>query len=408
MTAPRSPISGRVVAVDGGSTSSPGTTVHLANQVGVHACLVAGGDAARVGDLVTVDAHGQLRVRTATALPVGQDARWPRRVLDPRRLRGGQIRARTLAGIRAFFAARDFLETPTPVRVPSPGMEPHIRPFAVARGGFLQTSPEFAMKRLLVGGLERIYQVCPVFRDEPRSDTHASEFTMLEFYRAWADDTAIMADVEELVAALATAIHGAPRLTFAGQTIDVTPPWPRLTVRELFRAHAGVDPVPGGDLAAACARHGLDSPPDDDWDARYFRLWLSVVEPHLPADRPCFVTRYPASQAALARVDADPDGTPWARRFEVYAGGLELGNAFDELTDAAAQRARFADDQATRRAAYGDAWPESPVDEDFLGALTEGLPPSSGIALGVDRLVMLLADERDLAYTLWLPDVSPP
>jgi lysyl-tRNA synthetase class 2 len=283
-------------------------------------------------------------------------------------------------------------------------MEPHIRPVTTSGGLFLQTSPEFAMKRLLAGGLDRIFQLCPVFRDEPRSATHLSEFTMLELYRAWASDLDLMADVEQLLAGVATALHGAPRLTFAGQTIDLAPPWPRLPVRELFVRHAGVDPVPGSDLAAACRHHGLAVDAADDWDDLYFRLWLALVEPRLPVDRPCFVTRYPASQAALARVDQDADGTPWARRFEVFAGGLELGNAFDELTDPAQQRARFVADQAARRAAHPD-WPESPIDEDFLAALHEGLPPSAGIAMGVDRLVMLLADEPDIGRTVWLPSL---
>jgi lysyl-tRNA synthetase class 2 len=326
---------------------------------------------------------------------------WRAHVGDPRRQRGCAVRAAVEDGIRRFFRARDFLETRTPVRVPCPGLEPHLRPFELTAGLYLQTSPELAMKRLLVGGLPRIFQLAPVFRDEPQAPTHLPEFTMLEWYRAGADEHDLMADTEALVAELARAVTGGTRLPWRGGTLDVAPPWPRLTVRELMQRHAGVDPVPGADLRAACARAGLHTAPDDDWDALFFRLWLELVEPRLPADRPCFVERYPASQAALAVVGEDPDGTPWARRFEVYAGGLELANAFYELTDPVVQRARFEADRALR-ARVDPTGPQPPLDEGFLAALEEGLPPSAGIALGVDRLVMLLADEPDIAYTVWM------
>jgi lysyl-tRNA synthetase class 2 len=269
----------------------------------------------------------------------------------------------------------------------------------------LPTSPEFAMKRLLVGGLERIFQICPAFRDEPESTTHRPEFTMLEWYRARASYEDIMRDAEELVSALAVRVHGKPEIRFGGRVISVATPWPRLQVRDLFLEHAGVDLVRSADAAALareCARLGLSCSAGDTWDDLYFRIWLNVVEPRLPADRAVFVTRYPASQAALARVDKDPDGSTWARRFEAYAGGLELGNAFDELTDPVEQRARFASDMELRARVYGPDFPASPLDEGFLAALEEGMPPAGGIAMGVDRLVMLLADETDIDYVFWL------
>jgi lysyl-tRNA synthetase class 2 len=358
------------------------------------------GPAPSPGDLVALDG-GALRVLTPWRGPPGGLPTLTQRVLDPRRQRAVAVRERVEAGVRSFFAARGFRETRTPLRVPSPGMGPHIRPFPGGRAGFLQTSPEFAMKRLLVGGLEKIFQLAPVFRDEPHAPTHLSEFTMLEWYRAYADEEAIATDTEELIAGLAVAEHGAPTIHFGARVIDVTPPWPRLPVRELFRVHAGVDPLPHVDLAPACRDHGLAVAPDDSWDDRYFRLWLDVIEPRLPADRAFFVTRYPASQAALAVVDPDPDGSAWARRFEAYAGGLELGNAFFELTDPGVQRERFLADRQLRQDAHPD-WPVSPLDEGFLAALAEGLPPSAGIAIGVDRLVMLLADEPDIDRTVWL------
>jgi lysyl-tRNA synthetase class 2 len=166
------------------------------------------------------------------------------------------------------------------------------------------------------------------------------------------------------------------------------------------------------DLLASSASTGPTWP---TWDDLYFKIWLNLIEPKLPADRAVFVTRYPASQAALAVIDQDPDGSRWARRFEVYAGGLELGNAFEELTDPIEQRARFTKDMELREKIYGPAFPKSPLDEGFLKALEEGLPPSGGIAVGVDRMVMLFADENEIDYTQWLnygsiaknPDVHP-
>jgi lysyl-tRNA synthetase class 2 len=339
-------IRGRVVAIDG-------TTLQLSRAGGIETTVLApGAPLPATGDLVEVDPEARTcRVLTPWRGPAGGLPTWTRALSDPRRVHGVRTRAAVERGIRAFFDAQGFVETRTPIRVPCPGLEPHIKPFALTAGGFLHTSPEFAMKRLLVGGLERIYQLATVFRDEPHAPTHLAGVCMLEGYRAYADEHAIMEDT---------------------------------------------------DLRAACAAAGVEAAPDDGWDELYFRLWLERIEPRLPEDRPMIVTRYPASQAALAVVDADPDGTRWARRFEVYVGGVELANAFYELTDPALQRRRFDDDLALRARVHGDTFPDVPIDEGFLAALAEGMPPSAGIALGVDRLVMLLADERDIAFTTWM------
>jgi lysyl-tRNA synthetase class 2 len=219
---------------------------------------------------------------------------------------------------------------------------------------------------------------------------------MLEWYRAWAGIEEILVDTEELVAELAGDVSAETRIG----RIDVTPPWPRLRVRDLFAEHAGVD-LGRDDLRAACARHGIATAGDDGWDELMLRLWLAVVEPRLPADRAVFVVRYPASQAALAVIDEDPDGTRWARRAEAYAGGVELANAFEELTDPEEQRRRFEADMALRARVHGEAIPVVPMPEEFLAALEDGMPPSGGIALGVDRLAMLLAGEDDLGWTRW-------
>jgi lysyl-tRNA synthetase class 2 len=319
------------------------------------------------------------------------------------------VRTKVEKRIRAFFESRGFLETRTPLLVPCPGMEPHIRPVSTSRGAYLPTSPEFAMKRLLVGGLEKIFQICPAFRDEPHSPHHSPEFTILEWYRAHAGYQEVMKDTEELVAELAHSIRGRSTLLFQGREIDVTPPWPRLKVRDLF-LEKGVDLKKIRDasaMRAECIRLGID--PGDgapkSWDDYSFLIWLNLIEPELPKNRAVFVTHYPPSQAALAVIEKDAEGNPWARRFEAYAGGLELCNAFEELTDPVEQRRRFEEDMDLREKIYGSSFPRTPLDEGFLGALQEGMPPSGGNALGVDRLVMLLADEPDLDYTLWLRSI---
>ncbi|MFZ9596553.1 MAG: EF-P lysine aminoacylase EpmA [Bdellovibrionia bacterium] len=336
---------------------------------------------------------------------------WKSRIQNPRRQRGMKIRSQVENGIRHFFTSQGFLETRTPLLVACPGMEPHIRPFQVQstlrpdERLYLPTSPEFAMKRLLVGGLEKIFQITPSFRDEPRSPCHRSEFTMLEWYRAQSGFLDIMKDTEDLLEALAIEIHGKPSWSFQGREISVKTPWPRLKVRDLFQKHVGVDLTQAQDretLAQECVRLRLKPNRDESWDDLYFKIWLNEIEPHLPHHQACFVTHYPASQAALAVTEVDEQGVAWAKRFEAYVGGMELGNAFEELTDPKEQRARFEKDMALREQVYGASFPKNPIDEGFLAALEEGLPPSGGIAVGVDRLVMLYADEGEIDYTFWI------
>lgn len=335
------------------------------------------------------------------------------RIQDPRRQRALSVREAVESGITRFFQERGFRKVRTPLLVRSPGMETHIRPFqALALGqkpasdsAYLATSPEFAMKKLLAGGYEKIFQICPAFRAEPFSRTHHPEFTLLEFYRAHVGYEAIMKDTEALVEFLAQSLSGHSELRYQGQTISVKTPWPRLRVRDLFLEHTDVDLVrcsERSDLEKQCARLKIPTDARDTWDDLYFKIWLNEVEPKLPKDRAVFVTRYPASQSALAVTDRDPDGSTWARRFEFYIGGLELGNAFEELTDAKEQRLRFETDMKLREKTYGASFPKSPIDEEFLEAVAQ-MPSAGGIAIGVDRLVMLFADEADIGFTTWLP-----
>ena len=368
----------------------------------------------QIGDIVEVqNGRAKTLTKNQNRKPGAQSSsRWIERILDPRRLKAIRVRTQVEASIREFFLTRDFLETRTPLLVSSPGMETHIRPFAVERlqhfgsgKTYLPTSPEFAMKRLLVGGLERIFQICSAFREEPRSVTHHPEFTILEWYRAYAGYEDIMRDTEELFEFVAIKLFGKPSLQFASKEISVKAPWPRLKVRDLFLEKVGIELVKCASLEALtkeCHRLHIEVNPGENWDDLYFKIWLNHIEPALPTNQAVFVTRYPKSQAALSVVDRDADGTEWAKRFEVYAGGLELGNAFEELTDPAEQRTRFEKDMTLRTEIYGEGFPTNAMDEEFLEALSEGMPPSGGIAMGVDRMVMLFAYEPEIDQTLWL------
>jgi lysyl-tRNA synthetase class 2 len=295
-----------------------------------------------------------------------------------------------IRALRSFFEGRGYLEVETPQLVPSPGLELHLRPI-LAGGGYLNTSPEYQMKRLLAGGLERIFQIGHAFRDEERGQHHVREFTMLEWYRVGADLPDLMEETEALVAAVALAASGASRVRGAdGAFLDLAPPWDRIGVAEACARFAGVECTgqeDGPTLARRAREAGWPIPADlTDWDEVFTRLFVEAVEPHLGRERPTLLHRWPARCAALARLD--PGDPTVALRFEVFAGGVELANAFCELTDPVEQRVRLEEDLAERRA-RGLAAP--PLDERFLAALEEGIPPTSGIALGVDRLAMLIA-----------------
>lgn len=322
-------------------------------------------------------------------------------------------RARLAAETRRVLGGLGYLEVETPCLVPAPGMEPHLTPFLapfVPEGGgaprplWLITSPEYAMKRLLAEGFERVFQLSRVFRNGEVSATHNPEFTMLELYRAGTDYRGIMEDLEGLVEAAARHLvpGGAPRVVRGGRALELAAPFERLTVQEAFLRHAGVDLAAcrgdAGALRAAARAAGHDAGPDGEpFDDAFFRLMLAAVEPRLGAARPTFLTDWPASMAALSRVKA---GDPrWAERFELYAGGLELANGFSELTDAAEQRARLLEEQA-QRVRLGR--PALPLDEDFLAALPR-MPAAGGVAVGFDRLLMLLTGASSIEEVLLFP-----
>lgn len=291
-------------------------------------------------------------------------------------------RAAALAKVRAFFAEREFLEVETPLLVPSPGLEIHLD--AIPAGdGYLITSPEYAMKRLLAAGFERIVQICKCFRANEHGPHHASEFTMIEWYRAYAGIDAIAADTEQLVHAVC-----GDHARIGDRQVDVKPPWRRMTVRDAMAEWADVrvrGDESASELVGEIRRAGIAVADGLAWDDAFFTAWLARVEPVLATlDHAILLEDWPAPLAALAR--RKPDDPRTALRFEAYVGGLELANAFDELVDADEQRARFVAEQQIR-AERGR--PVYPLDEKLLAALAEGLPPCAGIALGFDRLVML-------------------
>ena len=266
-------------------------------------------------------------------------------------------RACVLRAIRAFFDARGFTEVETPVRIPAPAPEPHID-CPPSGDWFLRASPELQMKKLLAAGMERIYQIGPCFRAGEKGRRHSPEFTMLEWYRANADYSDIARDAEELLAEILR-----PRRSAA---------LPRVTVQEAYLRWAGWDPV-------------------ETWDQDRFDFDMATkIEPNLPKE-PLFLTDYPAPAASLARLKADDPRV--AERWELYVDGIELANAFTELIDPVEQRRRFELAREERRA-LGEA--DYPLDEEFLDALAR-MPPSGGVALGVDRLVMLACGASSIA-----------
>ena len=314
-------------------------------------------------------------------------------------------RALLTAATRAFFVARGYTEVETPYAVRVPGEEVHLRAFGTMREFadgtnqplWLHTSPEFAMKKLLVAGAGQIFQLARVWRNGEGSDLHTPEFTMLEWYRPGADMASL---IDETIAYLRAVL---PRVVSCrGVTTDLSS-IERLTLAEAFARHVGADVLAtAGDAAALAAAAGARLREAETWEDLFFRLLLERIEPRIGHDQPTFLTHWPAAQAALAR--RDPTDARVAERFELFVCGIELANAFVELTDPTEQRARFAADRARRHAISDTDWP---LDEDFLSALAHGMPQSAGIALGFDRLAMIASGASRIDQVLWLPDGGP-
>lgn len=318
-------------------------------------------------------------------------------------------RARLTAATRAFFTARGYREVETPCLVPAPGAEVHIRAFATRfephlgagspRALWLRTSPELAIKRLLAGGAGPVFELARVWRNGEVSARHAPEFTMLEWYRPGLTIEGLMDEAEAYLRAVCP-----PVVEHGGIRTDLRLPFERLSMAEAFRRHCNALDIlaTGGDahaLREAAAAAGFPPRGEEGWEDLFFRLLLERIEPAIGRERATFLTHWPAPQAALARRDpADPRA---ALRFELFVAGIELANAFDELTDAAEQRQRFHEANEERRRITGERGWE--VDEDFIAALAHGLPPTAGIALGFDRLAMLASGAPRIEDVLWLP-----
>ncbi len=315
------------------------------------------------------------------------------------------IRSRTIQVIRSFLTAKGFQEVETPVLQPIPGGGA-ARPFAtyynaLERTLYLRIALELYLKRCVIGGIERVFEIGRNFRNEGLSTKHNPEFTMLELYQAYADYHDIMALVEELIPAVAQEVLGTTQLTYGDHQIDLTPPWPRIPLREAIRAHTGIDYTALPSRAAlheAARQAGLQ--PEPSWSrGKVIDELLSVfVEPRLI--QPTFLVDYPVELSPLAKRKRDDPET--VERFECFIGGMEIGNAFSELNDPLDQRARFEAQARARQAGDEEA---QPMDEDFLEALEYGMPPTGGLGLGIDRLVMLFTNRHSIREVILFPQL---
>ncbi len=324
-------------------------------------------------------------------------------------------RDRIMTSLRHWFRMQGFLEVETPALQVSPGNETHLHAFATERIApdgartpfYLHTSPEFACKKLLAAGEQRIFTFARVFRNRERGALHHPEFTMLEWYRAGAPYETLMTDCAALLAETAKAA-GNSVLRFKDRTADPFAAPVRISVADAFARYAGIDllaTLPGGKperemLAAAARAQNIRLADDDTWSDIFSRVLVEKIDPHFGLGAPTILDEYPAPEAALARPAAD---LRVAQRFELYACGVELANGYGELTDPAEQRRRFEQAMAEKERRYGERYP---IDEDFIAALRH-MPQASGIAVGFDRLVMLATGASRIEQVLWAPVAEP-
>ena len=315
-------------------------------------------------------------------------------------------RSRVISGIRRFLDNRGFVEVDTPILVPIPAGA-HARPFVTHHNAldeqlYLRIATELYLKRLIVGGLDRVYEIGRVFRNEGIDQDHNPEFTLLESYEAYADYNAVMEMVESLVSSLAQDVHGSMRVAMGDDGIDFTPPWPRLSLREELQRRSGVDieDYPDAESLTRIAWDlGLEPGPREARGRLIDKMLSVYVEPHLI--QPSFLMDYPEDMSPLAK--GHPDKPGYVERFEAFAAGMEIANSYTELNDPEVQRARFAA-QEHQRNAYGDEEADR-TDADFLTALEYGMPPTGGLGIGIDRLVMLLTGQSTIRDVLLFPQM---
>lgn len=312
-------------------------------------------------------------------------------------------RSRLIGAMRAFLEQRGFLEVETPTLQPLYGGAA-ARPFttryhALDQTFFLRIADELYLKRLIVGGFERVFEICKDFRNEGIDARHSPEFTMMELYQAYADYQTMMLLVEDLLHALAIALHGSPLLTYNGHTVDLTPPWSRVKMRDAILEHCGIDYVTLPEQPAlyeAARAVGADVTPATVWPRIIDELFKTFVRPRII--QPTFIYDYPTALSPLAK--QKPGDPSTVERFQPIVAGLECGNAYSELNDPNEQLARFVEQSRDREAGDEEAMP---IDEDFIHALRYGMPPTGGLGLGVDRLVMLFTDQQAIRDVILFP-----
>ena len=318
------------------------------------------------------------------------------------------VREKVIDTIRSFFKDEGFHEVFTPIMVPVPSIEPNLEVFETQlrtstgkeKRAFLISSPEYAHKRLLSAGVGNLFEITRSFRNEEEvSRLHSPEFTILEWYRVNADYKDTMSDFEKLF----LKIVGKDKMIYQNEEYDLTLPWPRISVAEAFEKYSNIDTETLLDkkkLLEAGKGKGYKIDEKTTWEQIFYQIFLNEIEPEFKkSHKPVFVYDYPLAQASLSR--PCPSDPRFAERFEVFLAGVELGNCFSELTDAEAQHKRFEADLAERKRLDKT---DFPIDEDFVEALREGMPVSSGIAVGIDRLVMLVADVPSVSDTIFFPD----
>jgi lysyl-tRNA synthetase class 2 len=316
------------------------------------------------------------------------------------------VRSKAIAAVRRFLDGRGFIEVETPVLHPEAGGA-LARPFtthhhALDQDLYLRIATELHLKRLMIGGFDRIYEIGRIFRNEGISTKHNPEFTTLESYEAYADYNDVMAMVEEMVSYVAKRVLRKTKVSFAENAIDFAPPWRRITLRDAIMEGCGIDFIEHSDgqsLHDAIQQRGLRVDESLSWAKQVDKLLSTFVEPNLI--QPTFVIDYPVELSPLAKRKSDDERL--VERFEAFAGGMEIANAFTELNDPIEQRGRF-QEQDRLRALLGDEEAER-VDEDFLMALEYGMPPTGGLGLGIDRLVMLLTGQQSIREVILFPQL---
>ncbi len=385
----------------------------LGDYIGVRGRLMR----TRSGELTLLAATLVMLAKALRPLPekwhglADVEQRYRRRYLDlvvnPEVRRVFEVRASIIQGLRAALEEEGFLEVETPMMQSLPGGAA-ARPFVTHHNAldlelFLRVAPELYLKRLLVGGMHRVYEINRNFRNEGISTQHNPEFTMLEFYWAYVDYDHLMDFTERTLARLAEDVLGSARLPWQGSELDLTPPWKRMTVIEAVQEHAGVEASAVGDaegVRAVLEARGLELPAARGYGNLLMALFEATAEEHL--QQPTFITQLPVEVSPLSKQNAaDPRFTD---RFELYLGGMEIANAFSELNDPDVQAERFRQQLAAREQGDGEA---HRFDEDYLRALEHGMPPAGGEGIGIDRLAMLFTDSQSIRDVILFPLLRP-